>query len=85
MEGSSPFVGAVASMMPADIGSSYVMSLAERQQLDTLVRGIFGDDPEMWLQCTTQFRKMLSSEKNPPIEAGNWFSFFHDIPVIYFV
>ncbi len=38
--------------------------------LEPLVRGIFGPDPEVWLQCTMQFRKMLSMEKNPPIEAG---------------
>jgi hypothetical protein len=38
------------------------------QLADEMIAGVFGDDADRQLDATTKFRKLLSKEKNPPIE-----------------
>ncbi|KAL1748510.1 armadillo-type protein [Schizophyllum fasciatum] len=35
---------------------------------DDMIQGVFSDDQDRQLEATTKFRKLLSKEKNPPIE-----------------
>lgn len=39
------------------------------EHLPEMVNGVLSLDPMMQLEATTQFRKLLSIEKNPPIQA----------------
>mmetsp|Transcript_19693 Transcript_19693/g.29220 ORF Transcript_19693/g.29220 Transcript_19693/m.29220 type:complete len:556 (-) Transcript_19693:2659-4326(-) len=38
------------------------------EQLPAMVQGVLGSDPQVQVECTTQFRRLLSIEKNPPIQ-----------------
>jgi len=38
------------------------------EQLPQMAQGVFSIDPAAQLECTTRFRKILSKEKNPPIQ-----------------
>ena len=39
-----------------------------QEQLPQMVQGVFSDSVDAQLECTTKFRKLLSKERNPPIE-----------------
>lgn len=44
-------------------------SIAQKlENLPKMVAGVMSEDPQQQLECTTQFRKLLSIERNPPIE-----------------
>lgn len=45
------------------------MATAKLEQLPAMVAGVMGNDPAVQVDCTTQFRRLLSIEKNPPIQA----------------
>ncbi|GAA5913075.1 karyopherin alpha [Sporobolomyces salmoneus] len=38
------------------------------EQLPNMIQGVFSDQPDQQLDATTKFRKLLSKERNPPIE-----------------
>ena len=38
------------------------------ENLPQMVQGVMGNDPSIQTSCTTQFRRLLSIEKNPPIQ-----------------
>jgi len=44
------------------------MSQSKLEQLPAMVQGVMGTDPAVQTECTTQFRRLLSIEKNPPIQ-----------------
>ncbi|CAJ0755493.1 10884_t:CDS:2 [Entrophospora sp. SA101] len=45
-----------------------VINAQLQEQLPEMIRGVFSDNVEEQLQATTKFRKLLSKERNPPIE-----------------
>ncbi|XWS57453.1 hypothetical protein CRYUN_Cryun09bG0175300 [Craigia yunnanensis] len=58
--------GLQAQSMPASLHSSAVEKKLEN--LPAMVAGVWTDDGNMQLEATTQFRKLLSIERSPPIE-----------------
>lgn len=38
------------------------------ENLPQMIQGVMGSDPALQTECTTQFRRLLSIEKNPPIQ-----------------
>lgn len=55
--------GSQASPMPLSRAA-----VTKLEQLPNMVAGIMGQDPQVQVECTTQFRRLLSIEKNPPIQ-----------------
>lgn len=43
-------------------------NMGRLEQLPQMVAGVMGNDPRIQTECTTQFRRLLSIEKNPPIQ-----------------
>lgn len=58
--------GMQAQPIPASIHASAVEKKLE--SLPAMVAGVYSDDGNLQLEATTQFRKLLSIERNPPIE-----------------
>ncbi|GAA99956.1 hypothetical protein E5Q_06659 [Mixia osmundae IAM 14324] len=53
----------------ADSDDETGTSAAETQQLPQMMAGVFSDSVDAQLDATTKFRKLLSKERNPPIES----------------
>lgn len=51
-----------------DDGSVTAMGGGLAEQLPQMVHDVMTEDPELQLQATARFRKLLSKERNPPIE-----------------
>lgn len=49
-------------------GVRNTMTASKLEQLPAMVQGVMGNDPAVQTECTTQFRRLLSIEKNPPIQ-----------------
>ncbi|KAJ8771828.1 hypothetical protein K2173_027005 [Erythroxylum novogranatense] len=58
--------GFQAQPLPASLHSSAVEKKLEH--LPSMVAGVWSDDSHLQLEATTQFRKLLSLERSPPIE-----------------
>ncbi|KAK6233252.1 hypothetical protein SCA6_003325 [Theobroma cacao] len=58
--------GLQAQPMPASLHSSAVEKKLEN--LPAMVAGVWSEDSNLQLESTTQFRKLLSIERSPPIE-----------------
>ena len=65
-----PFVGAVTSTTGMDTSgnSPFTSGNNKLENLPSMVAGVSGNDPAVQTECTTQFRRLLSIEKNPPIQ-----------------
>ena len=52
-----------------DAGAASMVGGANKlENLPQMVEGVMGDDAAVQTECTTQFRRLLSIEKNPPIQ-----------------
>ncbi|KAL1956426.1 hypothetical protein VTO42DRAFT_7312 [Malbranchea cinnamomea] len=58
--------GMVATSDSEDEAASLETEL--NNELPEMVKGVFSDQIELQIQATTKFRKLLSKERNPPIE-----------------
>nr|TKS05059.1 hypothetical protein D5086_0000136890 [Populus alba] len=59
--------GLLAQQFPAAVLSSSNME-KKLESLPSMVSGVWSDDSNLQLEATTQFRKLLSIERSPPIE-----------------
>ncbi|KAJ3686994.1 hypothetical protein LUZ61_016158 [Rhynchospora tenuis] len=58
------------SMPFSSTGTTHSSSAVEKklESLPGMVAGVYSEDPNLQLEATTQFRKLLSIERSPPIE-----------------
>ena len=66
--GSADATGMFNSSTATPMGGAPHPHAATLEQLPNLVKGIMGNDTNVQTEYTTQFRRLLSIEKNPPIQ-----------------
>jgi importin subunit alpha-6/7 len=66
--GDNTYAGMSMMDSPANSQVRATMAASKLEQLPAMVQGVMGDDPAVQTECTTQFRRLLSIEKNPPIQ-----------------
>lgn len=49
-------------------GSGSSAGNSKLENMPQMIQGVMGNDPAIQTECTTQFRRLLSIEKNPPIQ-----------------
>lgn len=58
----------LASSMHAD-GQTFLVFLSQfHEQLPAMIQGVMSDNPNDQIGATIRFRKLLSKERNPPID-----------------
>jgi len=68
LPGDGSAFGSAGSMVPTGSDSSARPINAQLDSLPMMVQGVYTEDPKVQLEATTQFRKLLSIERSPPIE-----------------
>lgn len=68
MDVSMPITGVAGAPTQAAAPPPNANLANKLEQLPEMVKGVSGDDPAVQTECTTQFRRLLSIEKNPPIQ-----------------
>ena len=66
--GDSTYANIIAEQQAAAGQVGRAIAASKLEQLPAMVQGVMGNDPAVQTECTTQFRRLLSIEKNPPIQ-----------------
>lgn len=66
--GDTTYQGMMDEAPTQGVGVRASMAASKLEQLPAMVQGVMGNDPAVQTECTTQFRRLLSIEKNPPIQ-----------------
>ncbi|CAJ1934805.1 unnamed protein product [Cylindrotheca closterium] len=66
--GDSTYSNLLSGQQPGVPQPGRAIAASKLEQLPEMVQGVMGNDPAVQTECTTQFRRLLSIEKNPPIQ-----------------
>ena len=60
--------GTLGTMDFSAVNTASSAANSKLENLPQMIQGVMGQDPAIQTECTTQFRRLLSIEKNPPIQ-----------------
>lgn len=66
--GNEAYAAGMGSVPNSITGGGSASALNKLENLPNMVAGVMGNDPALQTEFTTQFRRLLSIEKNPPIQ-----------------